>query len=834
ADDSMRSMASNPLFLGLLCEYIAQNEKHPDSTFVVYESYIDERLTRDRDRLLRRFNLEPTDLREAAERLAFSMTADNDLGLNPTREDLRRATERQSLSLGDRFNVLLSALEFLKLARSETSSLADETKPFSFSHRRFQEYFTTSVVLKNPDRVSPVHLLSDGRWRETAVVLMQTTPFAQLQDVIAEAQNMLDNMLERAPRLVSKLPQTETLPDESDAEEKELDEIEEPRPFLWPAGLMHLLNVLQEGFRSRYDELPDSLRHKAGLLLWSAKSTGFLTDEKWSLEIAGIVPQPTLVRMLSDGFRSSSLVRDVAFQQVKHLKQMTEQVSSSIRETLVKKFLHDQFLKEVHTLRIHLRRLDQAEEFQRVLKWLESIPFWDLVINLLFAFYILLQFSLAVSHNNPIINKVVFIYVLTVIVVYLSWYSLFRRGNIGFSRYQGGRTKNLALLSGVLLASSIYMLVLSNLVDFRLKHAGKIIKSFSYIPETETYLKTVKFASSGKVGAEELTILMLFIAGAGLMLNALMSAFVWAPIKSYAQVGANFRLAFKRTLVKIKNLLPKNWKGIVKLLFSIKNYIRAIAVLVAAILTLALMGAGVFFIILAIINILKLTGGPIFLTILSGLFLWPFVAQIIIDIKEYFWVHLLFRDNPDTYNVQGFLNTLERIHIVRHRVYFINNVRQKNLLRCTGDDRELIEQLIARIELDAWIYAPFRKSRNVSDFLEISNSSGWKFKVRLAYPLLALLERLRRLEFTAEFLPSPYKRLLDKLLSLSLKLVGLEQNPLLMFARFPKANPDHTASERFVLWYQAYVAEDPFRLAFWARFSLLDELCLLMEQYKSG
>ena len=115
--------------------------------------YIQKRLMRDQERLLRRFNTDIAEVRIAAEKLAFCMTADRGLGLGPKSTGNSKMPDQDSdLDLGERYETLIGALEDLKLARIE-ENIADGYRTFTFAHRRFQEYFATTVVLREPERV---------------------------------------------------------------------------------------------------------------------------------------------------------------------------------------------------------------------------------------------------------------------------------------------------------------------------------------------------------------------------------------------------------------------------------------------------------------------------------------------------------------------------------------------------------------------------------------------------------------------------------------------------------------------------------------------------------
>jgi len=148
--------------------------------------------------------LDVAELRITAENVAFCMTAETGLGLSPTRNAITQAMIRLELPLREDFETQLDALEFIKIARSESATEAGDSKSFTFSHRRFQEYFATCVVLATPDRVTPNQLVNDGRWRETAVVLCQTQPKELLQKIFSEVRHQLIEATNNIPNLISE------------------------------------------------------------------------------------------------------------------------------------------------------------------------------------------------------------------------------------------------------------------------------------------------------------------------------------------------------------------------------------------------------------------------------------------------------------------------------------------------------------------------------------------------------------------------------------------------------------------------------------------------------
>lgn len=387
ARQEMRAMANNPMFLGLLCEHMRTGNSFPENVHSVFESYIENRLTRDEERLQRRFKLKPAEVRAAAESFAFCMAADTGLGLSPTRERLRDATVRLGVQVGKRFDTILDALEYIKLARSETATAAGESKPFTFAHRRFQEYFATCVVLREPERVSPRQLLTDARWRETAVAMCQTQPSEMLLPIVEEARSLLIEITDSIPGLIDKPLEYVENSASTDQGNEVKEEESLPEPFPWPSGALHVLGLLQDGFGGRLKELPDDIRANVGRLVLSVSKTGALTDKKWGLEVAGIVPQPILLHMLRDAFASQSQwLREVAYRQTARLSEIPDDIAKSIRRALVGLFASGRLRRERYATPAHLARLDQSAHFISVARLLAWVLFVDLVTHIvLFA-----------------------------------------------------------------------------------------------------------------------------------------------------------------------------------------------------------------------------------------------------------------------------------------------------------------------------------------------------------------------------------------------------------------------------------------------------------------
>lgn len=385
ARPEIQAMTVNPLFLSMVIEQALSNQEFPENTFTVFETYVTQRFEQDQERLRTRFGLEHEKVRKIAETIAFCMTADTNIGLSPYREEIKESLKRLQHETISDLDTYFDALEFIKIGRSETALGVENSKSFAFSHRRIQEYFATSFVMRAPDQISPSRLLTDARWRETAVVLCQTQPEEELQAIIIEAG---ENLYQYAVEVENWFKLIEK------------DNGLFPAPMLWPPGLLHLLSLLQDGFNNRKHILPEYIRNNASVILKIAQSCGIFPDRKWSLEVAGIAEQSALLDALRTAIHDYSiLLNQVAYEQVSRLENIPEDVSIWIRKSLIEKAAAFQLREQRFTTQAFLSRLSNKHEYLRLLRLLLTLPSIDLILHIIFAF--ILFFSARTKLNPP-------------------------------------------------------------------------------------------------------------------------------------------------------------------------------------------------------------------------------------------------------------------------------------------------------------------------------------------------------------------------------------------------------------------------------------------------
>jgi hypothetical protein len=398
ASDDIRELSKNPMLLGLLCIHLKAGNAFPENAHTVLATYLDARLERDRDRLKQRFNLETKDIREVAEKIAFCMAADHGMGLTPSRQDLVQSLAKLNMRVADvmRFNKVLDGLEYIKLGRSENDDVLGESRLFTFAHRRFQEYFATCVVLREPDRVTARELLRDARWRETTVVMFQTQPLERLSPLLNESQLMLYEMINSLPNKfrieATEFEEDTTKEAKQNKGSSRKDEIK--AQFPWPPDSIHLLSLLQDGFGRRMSNLPNQIRKDIGKIVISASLVGSPFDQTWALEVAGASDSQVLVNLIRLAFADRrQKLQDIAYRQTSHLSGIPNDVTLAIHNTLVNLYTRRRLSRDYLATCAHVSRLDNAKAFLSTLYLLKWLPRIDVTFHILIYIAFLILFS---------------------------------------------------------------------------------------------------------------------------------------------------------------------------------------------------------------------------------------------------------------------------------------------------------------------------------------------------------------------------------------------------------------------------------------------------------
>ncbi len=451
-----RYLTSNPMFLNLLCEFMNKKEipEFPKHTHHVFNDYVWKRLKTDEARL-ERFSKTPGEIRDAAERLAFCMTADTGIGLSPTLDQLETSTKRFNLGLGTDFCVFIDAITFLKLGHLEESA-QEGNKYFTFAHRRFQEYFATAVVLREPDRVDVSSLLTNARWRETAVVILQTQSLEMVNPIFSQvhlllAQNMADlqknNKKDSEEKVSVVLPHYslgglgKRLFESFKTSRSKIDEFirtvesfihlneEESRlslPMNWPKNLFHILGILQEGLSTKYDLIPENIRQTIDDLLLTIMRNGSLDDRKWALEVAGCASLDVVEKSIDIGFSSpGAWVKNPAILQVSRLPQIPERFSKHIISNLFISAQEQLLLNRRYEIYAQFSRFSDTNYLNAasLIVWMPLMDFFLSSLSFIMIVNLIMHLVDTIQGNLPFIFSLIFVLFFSVIGVLVRWRS---------------------------------------------------------------------------------------------------------------------------------------------------------------------------------------------------------------------------------------------------------------------------------------------------------------------------------------------------------------------------------------------------------------------------
>lgn len=383
---SSRQFAENPMFLSLLCEYVRVHHAFPEHDFSVYDSYITSRFERDEGRLQQRFGFSIAEVRRSAENIAFCIMEDPTLGLSATRQAIAASLLNHDLALEIDTDQVLDALQFIKIGRIEDDLTSRSQQSFSFAHRRLQESLATMVLIREPERIPPLDLLTNGVWRESTVVLLQQS----------RSVDVLISLLRAGIKTVHALSQTIPVGDQFNTDEPTPDDPKQlPQPFPWPASLLHVMRLLQDGLVTRPEIVPDILRTLCALVVakvWNP-SKWLVSDMREALAVAGLLPQELLADILSLALRHPSRrIREVAYHQAATLEALQPEHVKAIRSWLVEMAQEGRLQHEYKAIVALIMRVDQSEHLLDVVRFLRAIPYLSLVLGVIVTGLVWLTF----------------------------------------------------------------------------------------------------------------------------------------------------------------------------------------------------------------------------------------------------------------------------------------------------------------------------------------------------------------------------------------------------------------------------------------------------------
>lgn len=297
-------LGATPLFLTLLCRYVRSEGRSPTNDYDLLSLHIDRLARREPDYLKRKYNLTPVELLAGAEEVARLFAEQPSLGLAPALDQIAALVQVDKIPGGD-VGLLVSALVDCKIGRADVPNAAQGDRRFAFAHRRYQETLFVRFLVGNPNHLAPTELLTDPRWREYSVTLLQTEPLDNLRPLLDQASVLLQQRAASQQRLPARNPAPSGC-----------------GYFSWKTELgAYLLELLQEGLARRREDVPEALSKSALSFLRPRWELGDALDRYEVVRLSALLPQLVLTRYIATTFRTGTARAEaVAFQQTTALR----------------------------------------------------------------------------------------------------------------------------------------------------------------------------------------------------------------------------------------------------------------------------------------------------------------------------------------------------------------------------------------------------------------------------------------------------------------------------------------------------------------------------------
>jgi hypothetical protein len=374
-------LGSNPLFLTLLCRYVREEGQPPASDYDLLAHHIRRLAHRDADYVRRTYGLSTDDLFGGAERIALLFAETPELSLAPTFDDILAALGSDAITSEDLQN-LLAALVDVKIGRSDVREARTGDRRFTFSHRRYQETLFVGYLASHPAHIPPRELLTDPRWREYTVTLLQTHDADILKPLLDEAAQLLAEAAARQRRQPVREEFNSHL-----------------SYFCWEdEPLAPLLSLLQEGLARREPVLWAGLATEIVRTLDSRWHEGDLYDRLRVLEFSALLPSQVLADRIAFAIDiGAGRLQAAAFQKVEMLRELSPRLAEWVRERLSAAIFRASEKSDLRRLEALAARLPAKTMARAVVSrhrlfctittplWLLAFPFAMLNLNPLLA-----------------------------------------------------------------------------------------------------------------------------------------------------------------------------------------------------------------------------------------------------------------------------------------------------------------------------------------------------------------------------------------------------------------------------------------------------------------
>lgn len=388
------TIGTTPLFLTLLCRYVRDEQRAPSNDHDILFQHIERLAKREPEYLERKYKLSPENLMIGAERLARLFAENDTLSLAPTLDQIMNQLPEEDIP-GGSIERLISALVDCKIGRADVPNAAPGDRRFAFAHRRYQEALFVRYLTVNPGIVSEKELLTEARWREYTVTLLQTSELVDISKLLDYACTILKERALKQKFITCKNSCSLT----------------GLAYYEWSSEIaIQLISLLQDGLSHRINDVPSSLSSAVFDFLKPRWEKGDSLDRREVLRLGGLLPENILIEYVVESFKhGTKSERMNAFRQATYTSHLPKEAQSVVLKMLFNKVISAKNRAEQLTVEAMAARLppniganivvSRAKKFRRNLALVKKFVPQFLVLGHF------MLFNVVVNRSNSIIRR---------------------------------------------------------------------------------------------------------------------------------------------------------------------------------------------------------------------------------------------------------------------------------------------------------------------------------------------------------------------------------------------------------------------------------------------
>ncbi|MEU4483582.1 NACHT domain-containing protein [Streptomyces purpurascens] len=376
----------NPLNVKLLAAYVRTRRTLPDRPGDLFKEHVTERLCAawaEADPAGDADGGSVAELRlteSFLERFAFQLTSTG-RGLSVTEGRYLEAIAEHAG--GDR-----ALTEALTGALSRSRLLASSGEGYGkrrvfFCHRLVKEYFASRYVAEHPSALSAQDLAAHGRWRETAVTVLQDGLPEVVAPLLAELAGILERELVRyqTAQAAAERPHVPVVTELSWSSYGSLVGEERSKappahtPFAWSSAGVHCLELLTTAYQGRARWPHERIQPLVESLVHAAWCHGSISDRKFAIDCLPLLPEGAREQYIDRAFAGGSYwIRTTALRDCVTLPALTDGIRLSIRRLLITMLSERSLAAESHAVDVDLRRLQTDDDLVKVRRVVSRAP----------------------------------------------------------------------------------------------------------------------------------------------------------------------------------------------------------------------------------------------------------------------------------------------------------------------------------------------------------------------------------------------------------------------------------------------------------------------------